>query len=67
MLDALLAERREILTKPRLSTADRRALERVEREIGELPTGETPEQMEAMDIIQQAARSLKKAGGGASR
>ncbi|CAN91588.1 hypothetical protein predicted by Glimmer/Critica [Sorangium cellulosum So ce56] len=66
-LDALLAERREILTKPRLSTADRRALERVEREIGELPTGETPEQMEAMDIIQQAARSLKKAGGGASR
>ncbi|XXX68162.1 AAA family ATPase [Sorangium sp. So ce128] len=67
VLDALLAERREILTKPRLSTADRRALERVEREIGELPTGETPEQMEAMDIIQQAARSLKKAGGGASR
>lgn len=63
-LDALLSERRRLLTKPRLSAADRRALERVEQEIGALPAGETPEQMEAMDIIQRAARSLKKAGGG---
>lgn len=63
-LDALLAERRRLLTKPRLSAADRRALERVEQKLGELPAGETPEQMEAMDIIQRAARSLKKAGGG---
>jgi energy-coupling factor transporter ATP-binding protein EcfA2 len=65
-LDALLAERRKILTKPRLSAAERRELERIEQELGELPTGETPEQMEAMDIIQRAARSLKKAGGGAA-
>ncbi|WP_437757090.1 AAA family ATPase [Sorangium sp. So ce1389] len=66
VLDPLLAERRKLLTKPRLSAADRRALERIEQEIGELPTGETPEQMEAMDIIARAARSLKKASGGAA-
>lgn len=65
-LDALLAERRKILTKPHLSAAERRELERIEQAIGELPAGETPEQMEAMDIIQRAARSLKKAGGGAA-
>ncbi|EYF05110.1 AAA family ATPase [Chondromyces apiculatus] len=64
-LDPLLAERRRLLTKPRLSAADERALARIERDIGQLPTGETPEQMEAMDIIQRAASALRRTGGGA--
>ena len=58
-LDGLLAERTEILSKARLTKKDRERLERIEEEIGSLPTGETPEDMEAMDVIRRAARRLK--------
>lgn len=63
-LDAPLAERAKLLSKGTLSDADRRRLAELEKEIGELPTGETPEDIEAMDIIRRAAAELKQRGAG---
>jgi energy-coupling factor transporter ATP-binding protein EcfA2 len=61
-LDRLLAERTKILSKSRLTKKDKTRLEEIETEIGALPTGETPEDMEAMDVIRRAAAHLKAQG-----
>ncbi|HEX8456912.1 MAG TPA: AAA family ATPase [Pyrinomonadaceae bacterium] len=61
-LDPLLAERMKILSKSRLTKKDKARLEEIEAEIGALPTGETPEDMEAMDVIRRAAEHLKAQG-----
>jgi predicted ATP-binding protein involved in virulence len=61
-VDDLLEERTKILSKSRLTKKDRKRLEEVEAEIGSLPTGETPEEIEAMDIIRRAAHRLKVEG-----
>ncbi len=58
-LDQALEERTQILSKPHLSKADERRLKTLEAQIGQLPTGETPEDMQAMDIIRRAAELLK--------
>ncbi|MDQ2731739.1 MAG: AAA family ATPase [Armatimonadota bacterium] len=58
-MDKLLQERTAILSKARLTQRDRDRLKLLESKIGELPTGETPADMEAMDIIRQAANLLK--------
>jgi predicted ATP-binding protein involved in virulence len=59
-LDAALQERTRILSKARLTAKDRDRLRELEAEIGSLPTGETPQDIEAMDIIRRAANLLKK-------
>jgi predicted ATP-binding protein involved in virulence len=61
-VEKLLKERAEILSKSRLTKKDRARLAELEEDIGALPTGETPEEMEAMDIIRRAAQRLKKEG-----
>lgn len=61
-LDNLLAERTKILSKARLTKKDKEKLQKIEAEIGELPTGETPEDIEAMDVIRRAAERLKAEG-----
>jgi predicted ATP-binding protein involved in virulence len=61
-LDEAMQERNKILSKSRLTKADRARLQELETQIGELPTGETPEDMEAMDIIRRAAEILKQDG-----
>ncbi|HEY9403216.1 MAG TPA: AAA family ATPase, partial [Pyrinomonadaceae bacterium] len=61
-LDPLLVERTKILSKSRLTKKDKARLEEIEAEIGALPTGETPEDMEAMDVIRRAADHLKAQG-----
>lgn len=61
-LDPLLSERTKILSKSRLTKKDKARLEEIEAEIGALPTGETPEDMEAMDVIRRAAEHLKAQG-----
>ncbi|MDQ2687963.1 MAG: AAA family ATPase [Armatimonadota bacterium] len=58
-LDGSMAEREKILAKPRLTKADERRLKALEAQIGRLPTGETPEDIQAMDIIRRAAELLK--------
>lgn len=60
-LDGLLAERDRLLAKPELSVDDEQRLEQLRREIGELPQGDTPEDIEAMDVIRRAAKALENA------
>ncbi len=57
--DAALKERTRLLSKTRLTAKDRVRLQELEVEIGSLPTGETPQDLEAMDIIRRAAELLK--------
>ena len=54
-----LEERKRILAKARLTKADEKRLAELEAQIGDLPTGETPEDLQAMDIIRRAAALLK--------
>lgn len=54
-----LEERKKILSKARLTKADEKRLAALEVQIGDLPTGETPEDLQAMDIIRRAAALLK--------
>lgn len=56
--EELLEKRRKILSKSRLTKADKAKLEALEKEIGDLPTAETPEDIQAMDIIRRAAEIL---------
>jgi hypothetical protein len=65
-LDDLLARRERILTKARLTQKDKQELKAINAEIGELPSGETPEAMEAMDIIRAAGR-LERSSSDPSR
>jgi predicted ATP-binding protein involved in virulence len=58
-LDAALKERTRLLSKARLTAKDRTRLNELEAKIGSLPTGETPQDIEAMDIIRRAADLLK--------
>jgi predicted ATP-binding protein involved in virulence len=58
--DAALKERTRLLSKTRLTAKDKIRLQELEAEIGSLPTGETPQDLEAMDIIRRAAELLKK-------
>lgn len=59
-LDALLMQRRAILTKPELSRTDEENLHALEMEIGSLPGGESPDELRAMALIEQAAHRLSK-------
>ncbi|MDQ1610221.1 MAG: hypothetical protein QOG00_152, partial [Pyrinomonadaceae bacterium] len=61
-LDALLEERTNLLSKARLTKKDRERLREVENKIGSMPTGETPEDIDAMDVIRRAAKHLKAQG-----
>jgi predicted ATP-binding protein involved in virulence len=59
-LDGPLKERTQILSKARLTAKDKARLQELEAAIGSLPTGETREDREAMDIIRRAADLLKQ-------
>ncbi|WP_055075071.1 AAA family ATPase [Pseudanabaena sp. 'Roaring Creek'] len=61
-IEKLLAERQEILSKPKISKADKAKLKELEEKIGALPTAETPDDIKAMDIIRRAAKLLEKSG-----
>jgi energy-coupling factor transporter ATP-binding protein EcfA2 len=58
--DKLMQEREEILAKEELTEDDEERLDEIEEELGDLPTGETPDDIEAMNLIRQAARELKE-------
>ena len=61
-IEELQEQRRKILSKPKLTKSDEAKLKKLESQMGDLPVAETPEDIEAMDIIRQAAKSLKKRG-----
>jgi predicted ATPase len=55
----LLEQRRQILSKPELSEDDHAQLKTLKAEIGDLPTADTAEDIQAMEIIRRAAQLLK--------
>lgn len=58
-LDALIRERDEILAKPELGPEDERRLAEIRSQLEDLPHGDTPEDIEAMEVIRRAAKALK--------
>jgi predicted ATP-binding protein involved in virulence len=59
-LDPLLQERTRLLSKAKLSKRDKERLAQLEEQIGDLPVGETPDDLKAMNIIRRAARLLEE-------
>jgi hypothetical protein len=57
--DEIITRRNQILAKRNLGSEDRALLKSLEDRIEELPAGETPADLEAMEIIRQAAAKLK--------
>lgn len=60
-LDAWIAERDAILAKPELTEQDQARLAELREHLGALPQGDTPEDLEAMEVIRRAAKALKEA------
>lgn len=57
--DAARQERTELLSKPKLSRADKGRLQVLERRLGELRFGADPQEIEARDIILRFAERLR--------
>ncbi|MBC7978052.1 MAG: AAA family ATPase [Myxococcales bacterium] len=62
-LDALLRERDGLLGKAILDERDTARLAELREKLGALPQGDTPEDIEAMDVIRRAAKALKDTPG----
>jgi predicted ATP-binding protein involved in virulence len=54
-----LQERKELLQKDTLTSIEKQRLEELNKKANELPTADTPEDIEAMEIIRKAADYLK--------
>lgn len=61
-LDAWIQERDEILAKAELSDEDQNRLAELREKLAGLPHGDTPEDIEAMEVIRRAAKALKDRG-----
>jgi len=59
-LDDLMEERQKILAKSELTEEDENRLDEIEQKIGDLPSGETKEQREAMNFIERVADRLEE-------
>jgi predicted ATP-binding protein involved in virulence len=57
-IEPLMQRRRELLSKSSLTKKDQQELKKLEEKIGYLPTAESPEDIQAMEIIRQAAKIL---------
>ena len=60
--EAAIKERTKILGKSRLTKKDKARLGELEKELEAMPAGETAADIEAMDLIREAAKHLKQAG-----
>jgi predicted ATP-binding protein involved in virulence len=58
-IDGLLKRRKELLTKPKLTKKAREELAQIEAKLGNLPTGETAEQVDMMKRIDSTLKLLK--------
>jgi predicted ATP-binding protein involved in virulence len=59
-IENLLLERKAILTKPKLTKPDEKRLKELEAEIGELPTGETAQDVKEREEIRKTLELLRK-------
>lgn len=60
--DQLFARREALLSRSSLSESELAELKTIRQKISELPTGETVQEMEAMDLIRRATQELKQRG-----
>ncbi|HNG92289.1 MAG TPA: AAA family ATPase, partial [Acidobacteriota bacterium] len=60
--DQLFARREALLSQTSLSESEIAELKSIRQKISELPTGETLQELEAMDLIRRAAQELKQRG-----
>jgi predicted ATP-binding protein involved in virulence len=58
-IEELQKQRRKLLSKAKLTKTDKENLKEIESKMGALPSAETPEDIEAMELIRQAAKSMK--------
>ena len=65
--DELRKRREALLGKSRLTKADEAELSKIEAELIDAPGGESPQQIEAMNIIMRAAARMDKAREGEPR
>jgi predicted ATP-binding protein involved in virulence len=62
--DAILAEQKKILSKPKLTKADQKRLKEIEAKIDALPYGESSAQVrKMMDLIEETQRLLREPPG----
>jgi energy-coupling factor transporter ATP-binding protein EcfA2 len=59
-IEPLLKERTQLLSKKSLNKSDRTRLDLLEREIGELPTGDTSEEARQRRLLQRTLDALEK-------
>lgn len=64
-VERVLAERTDLLRKPKLSKADKARLVALDAEVEGMATAERGEDQEAMDLIREAARLLREREGAA--
>ena len=57
--EKLLSKRQLLVDKPKLTKAEKAKLKRITKELSELPTGETPEEIENRKVISEAAKKIK--------
>ena len=57
--ETLLEERGKLLSKPSLTSEDEERLKQLNDRIGPLPYGQTPDEMQAMEIIKRAAKKFE--------
>ena len=55
------AKRTDLLSKPVMSAGDRAEVERLEREIGDPPVGESEQDRDAMAFLREVARKMREA------
>jgi energy-coupling factor transporter ATP-binding protein EcfA2 len=58
--EALLKERRTLLSKPELSASERERLSQLDEKVGRIPFVESPQDVEAMELIRKAAEKLRR-------
>ena len=58
--EKLLLRRKVLLTKPRLTIANRKELDEISVKLGSLPTGESFEQAKTMALIDKSLEILRK-------
>ncbi len=61
-IESLLKERKELLTKPKLSAADQRRLAEIDVQLGELPAGESAQEVKEREEIRKSLNLLLKSG-----
>jgi predicted ATP-binding protein involved in virulence len=58
--ERILNRRRELLTQPRLSKANKKELQEIDAKLGPIPKGESYEQAKIMALIEKSIEILKK-------